>query len=69
MPVTYDKSYEIFETTTENGIISELLLRTTQRTDGAIYKCEAKNDHGVDERTIKLVVVGMYKYVVKQSKL
>ena len=57
--VIQTKSYEIFETTTENGINSELLLRTTQRTDGSIYKCEAKNDHGTDERTIKLVIVGM----------
>jgi hypothetical protein len=53
------KSYEIFETTTENGVNSELLLRTTQRTDGTIYKCDAENEHGRDERTIKLVVVGI----------
>ncbi len=52
-------SYEIFETTTDTGIISELLLRTTQRTDGTIYKCDAENEHGRDERTIKLVVVGI----------
>ncbi len=38
---------------------SELLLRTTQRTDGTIYKCDAENEHGRDERTIKLVVVGI----------
>ncbi|CAG2114160.1 unnamed protein product, partial [Medioppia subpectinata] len=50
-------SYEIFETTTDFGLLSELLLRTTQRTDGSIYKCEAENTHGKDERTIKLVVL------------
>ena len=55
--VIQTKSYEIFETTTEKGINSELLLRTTQRNDGTVYKCEAKNDHGTDERTVKLVVV------------
>ena len=42
------------------GLVSELLLRTTQRTDGAIYKCEAENTHGKDERTIKLVVLGLF---------
>ncbi|CAG2165379.1 unnamed protein product [Oppiella nova] len=50
-------NYEIFETTTDFGVSSELLLRTTQRTDGSIYKCEAENTHGKDERTIKLVVL------------
>ena len=61
-------SYEIVEKTTENGISSELLLRTTQRTDGAVYKCEAKNDHGVDERTTKLVVVGMFDQSLRSEQ-
>lgn len=51
-------SYEIFETITDSGLNSELLLRSTQRTDGTIYKCDAENEHGKDERSIKLVIVG-----------
>ncbi|XP_054156620.1 cell adhesion molecule DSCAML1-like isoform X1 [Oppia nitens] len=50
-------NFEIIESITDYGLVSELLLRITQRTDGAIYKCEAENTHGKDERTIKLVVL------------
>ncbi|XP_075751463.1 cell adhesion molecule Dscam1 isoform X3 [Rhipicephalus microplus] len=53
-PVT---RYEKFESNTENGVASELVIPTTDRSDAALYTCVAKNEYGSDERNIKLLVV------------
>ncbi|KAK8764860.1 hypothetical protein V5799_032532 [Amblyomma americanum] len=53
-PVT---RYEKFESNTENGVTSELVIPTTDRSDAALYSCVAKNEYGSDERNIKLLVV------------
>ncbi|XP_077487044.1 cell adhesion molecule Dscam1-like isoform X4 [Amblyomma americanum] len=53
-PVT---RYEKFESNTENGVTSELVIPTTDRSDAALYTCVAKNEYGSDERNIKLLVV------------
>jgi len=50
--------YEISEIPTPRGVLSELSIRSVQKSDGAIYKCDAENEHGKDDRTIKLLVVG-----------
>jgi len=52
-------SYEIIETDSQkdDGIKSELFLPTAQISDAAIYKCFAENEHGKDEKSIKLEVV------------
>lgn len=52
-------SYEIIDTdiNIDSGIRSELLIQTTQTNDAAVYKCFAENEHGKDERTIRLEVV------------
>ncbi|KAI1289751.1 Down syndrome cell adhesion molecule-like protein 1 -like protein [Halotydeus destructor] len=59
--VSFDKrggdTYEIFDQMLDKGMNSELILRSVERKDSAIYKCTAKNDFGTDERTIKLVVL------------
>ncbi|UYV75074.1 hypothetical protein LAZ67_12002366 [Cordylochernes scorpioides] len=48
---------EKFEQEVEDGVVSELMVRSATRTDGALYTCFAKNEHGVDERNVKLSVV------------
>lgn len=50
--------YEINDFPTARGLVSELAIKPVQKTDGAIYKCDAENEHGRDDRTIKLLVVG-----------
>lgn len=50
--------YDIDEMPTGRGILSQLSIKTVQKNDGAIYKCDAENEHGKDDRTIKLLVVG-----------
>ncbi|XP_055939177.1 cell adhesion molecule Dscam2-like isoform X2 [Argiope bruennichi] len=48
---------EKFDRDIEKGLSSELIIRTTDRKDGALYGCLAKNEYGSDERNIKLLVV------------
>ena len=49
--------YDHYESKTELGVNSELLIRTTDRNDGGLYSCLVKNEHGEAERTIKLHIV------------
>lgn len=49
--------YDHYETRSELGLNSELLIRTTERADGALYTCQAKNDLGEQDRNVKLIVI------------
>ncbi|GFR29678.1 contactin-2 [Trichonephila clavata] len=48
---------EKFDRDVEKGLSSELIIRTSDRKDGALYGCLAKNEYGSDERNVKLLVV------------
>lgn len=48
---------ERFDRDQERGLNSELVIRTADRNDGALYTCVSKNEYGNDERNIKLQVV------------
>ncbi|XP_054723240.1 cell adhesion molecule DSCAM-like [Uloborus diversus] len=48
---------EKFDRDVEKGLSSELIIRTADRKDGALYGCLAKNEYGTDERNIKLLVI------------
>ncbi|GFU28490.1 titin, partial [Nephila pilipes] len=52
-----DERYEIFETLVQKGVMSELIIRTTDRDDGALYSCVAENEFGNDQRKIRLLVM------------
>ncbi|GFT48536.1 down syndrome cell adhesion molecule-like protein Dscam2, partial [Trichonephila clavipes] len=52
-----DERYEIFETLVQKGVVSELIIRTTDRDDGALYSCAAENEFGNDQRKIRLLVM------------
>ncbi|XP_028968432.1 Down syndrome cell adhesion molecule-like protein 1 homolog [Galendromus occidentalis] len=49
--------HEIYETYQDQSMKSELFISNTDRNDGAIYTCLAENEHGHDERTIKLLII------------
>ncbi|KAI1285693.1 Down syndrome cell adhesion molecule -like protein [Halotydeus destructor] len=49
--------YDNYESKSELGITSELLIRSVERDDGGQFVCQSKNDHGERNRTIKLQVV------------
>lgn len=48
--------YEVFETLTPDGLVSELVIRDTDRSDGALYTCHTQNKYGKDDRKVKLIV-------------
>lgn len=43
--------------------MSELIIRTTDRDDGALYTCLAENEFGNDERKIRLLVMGNFIFL------
>ena len=49
--------YEVFETITPDGMKSEMVIRSVDRSDSGLYLCTAENTYGRDERTNKLVVM------------
>lgn len=49
--------YDHYETKSELGLNSELHVRSTERADGALYTCQAKNEFGHQERNVKLLVI------------
>lgn len=51
------ENFEIYETMTNGGLNSVLVIRTVGRVDGLTYKCVGENEYGNDERLIKLLVV------------
>ncbi|XP_077487055.1 cell adhesion molecule Dscam1-like isoform X7 [Amblyomma americanum] len=48
--------YEVFETLIPDGLLSELVIRDTDRSDGALYTCHTQNKYGKDDRKVKLIV-------------
>ena len=50
-------SYEIIDTNHDEGTKSELFMQTKQVNDAGSFKCFAENEHGKDEKSIKLEVV------------
>ena len=54
---TRSERYEVFETLTDTGVKSELLIRSADREDGSLYVCKAENSYGKDEKSSKLLVL------------
>lgn len=54
---TTEHRYEIEEIPTPKGLLSELSIRSVTKADASIFKCDAENAHGRDDRTVKLAVV------------
>lgn len=50
-------NFEIYETMSNAGINSVLVVRNVNRADGLTYKCVGENEYGNDERLIKLMVI------------
>lgn len=51
------ENFEIYESMTNSGVNSVLVIRTVGRADGLTYKCNGENEYGNDERLIKLMVI------------
>ncbi|UYV62108.1 hypothetical protein LAZ67_1007809 [Cordylochernes scorpioides] len=49
--------FDIYQSITDRGTTSDLHIQGTNRHDNGLYSCVAKNAHGKDERTIKLLVL------------
>lgn len=49
--------FEIFETITPEGMKSEMVLRSVDRSDSGLYLCTGENTFGRDERSNKLIVM------------
>ena len=51
-----ENNYEVVETLTNFGLISEILIDKAARTDSALFTCLASNAFGYDDTNIQLIV-------------
>ena len=56
-----DPRYTIREEILSNGVVSDLSVKRSERTDTALFTCVATNAFGSDETSINLIVQGMKK--------
>lgn len=51
--------YELSDTLSSEGIVSELLIRKVDRRDSALFTCITSNAYGFDDTNIQLIIQGM----------
>lgn len=50
--------YTIREEILPNGVLSDLSIKSTERTDSALFTCVATNAFGSDDTSINMIVQG-----------
>jgi len=55
-----DPRYTIREEILANGVLSDLSIKRTERTDSALFTCVATNAFGSDDTSINMIVQGLY---------
>lgn len=53
-----DPRYTIREEILSNGVLSDLSVKRSERTDSALFTCVATNAFGSDETSLNLIVQG-----------
>ncbi|XP_021929580.1 Down syndrome cell adhesion molecule-like protein Dscam2 isoform X6 [Zootermopsis nevadensis] len=51
-----DTRYTMREEILPNGVLSDLSIKQTERTDSALFTCEATNAFGIDDTSINLII-------------
>lgn len=54
-----DSRYTIREEILANGVLSDLSIKRTERTDSALFTCVATNAFGSDDTSINMIVQGL----------
>lgn len=58
-PKSADNRYTIREEILPNGVLSDLSIKRTERSDSAMFTCVANNAFGSDDTSILMIVQGM----------
>lgn len=56
-----DPRYELTETIKSEGLISEIVIRNSDRRDSALFTCITSNTFGHDDTNIQLIMQGLYR--------
>jgi len=59
-----DPRYTIREEILANGVLSDLSVKTTERSDSALFTCVATNAFGSDETSLNLIIQGALKTII-----
>lgn len=57
-----DPRYTIREEILANGVLSDLSIKRTERSDSALFTCVATNAFGSDDTSINMIVQGWFVY-------
>lgn len=67
-----DPRYTIREEILPGGVVSDLSIRRTERSDSALFTCVATNAFGSDDTSINMIIQGkcvQYKYRAKTTQI
>jgi len=64
-----DPGYTIREEILTHGVLSDLSVKRSERTDTALFTCVATNAFGSDETSINLIVQGEFGFIYEKVKV
>lgn len=62
-----DSRYTIREEILANGVLSDLSIKRTERSDSALFTCVATNAFGSDDTSINMIVQGSNRFAKKSN--
>lgn len=62
-----DSRYTIREEILANGVLSDLSIKRTERSDSALFTCVATNAFGSDDTSINMIVQGSNRFAQESN--
>lgn len=63
-----DSRYTIREEILSNGVLADLSIKRTERSDSALFTCVATNAFGSDDTSINMIVQGEFSCIFNITK-
>lgn len=64
-----DPRYTIREEILPGGVVSDLSIRRTERSDSALFTCVATNAFGSDDTSINMIIQGKNRWLTNNTNI